>query len=434
MRKKHVAFTVVLIMLASLLAACNGSVQQKEAEGNTNQPVGVTKEPVTLKFLQYKSALSDDEFNTLIAEPVKVKYPNITLELERLQPKDTLETRITSGSTPDITYAGILNVLDLQEVKLAVDLNPFIKKFNHDLSSYQPATLDMVKKYSDDGELLALPFSLVFPIMMYNKDIFDRFAVPYPKDDMTWDETTDLARKLTRQEGGIQYNGFGTLAMGRLSMTMLQPRFDPKAGKAVLQTEGFKEVFQIYKAMADATGDISTNPTKRFSVDRTLAMYADYNQSMTGLEEMHKAGNPFNWDIVTFPSMPNKKLTVDTPLNVLFVTSKDAKLQEAAFHVISFLNSKEQQLRLSKAGRPSVLNDSDIKKAFGQDLPSLQGKNIQAGFKYKNEPLNRKYKYDDIITTELNKAATAVIKGDKDINTSIREAEEAANKTIGTLK
>jgi multiple sugar transport system substrate-binding protein len=431
---KTAGIVVSLLLALSVLPACGGEDDRPKSaqEESKPAPIEVTKEPVTLKVLQFGSPLSDDEFKSVMADPVKAKYPNITLELMRLQAGENIDSLITSGRVPDIVFAGILNVVDFQSANMALDLNPMIKKFSFDLSPFQPVTLEMVKKYSDKGELYALPFSLGFPIMIYNKDIFDRFGVTYPKDGMTWAETTELARKLTVQRDGVQYSGIATMAFARLTLTMLQNGFDPKTGKAKLQTDGFKEVFEIYKNAMSIPGN-GTKNFQSFSKDRTVAMYAGFNSDMSALEELHKNGNPFNWDIVTFPSMPAKRLNVDTPLQILLVTSQNQKLQEASFHVLSLLTSKEHQMNLSKAARPSTLSDPEIKKVFGQDLSSMKGKNIQAAFQYRHEPINRKYMADVTINPELNKIIPKVVSGEKDINTALREAEEAANKAIESL-
>jgi multiple sugar transport system substrate-binding protein len=55
--------------------------------------------------------------------------------------------------------------------------------------------------------LYALPFSMNYGMTIYNKDIFDKFGIPYPKDMMTWNEMLDLGKKLTKLEQGVQYVG-----------------------------------------------------------------------------------------------------------------------------------------------------------------------------------------------------------------------------------
>lgn len=78
------------------------------------------------------------------------------------------------------------------------------------------------------------------PALFYNKDIFDKFGVAYPKNGMIYEETLDLdlARRVTRSDGGVQYLGFYTGGADRMAMGadafFVQPR--NKRGERLLQT------------------------------------------------------------------------------------------------------------------------------------------------------------------------------------------------------
>ncbi|MCC2683949.1 MAG: hypothetical protein K0R75_848 [Paenibacillaceae bacterium] len=71
-----------------------------------------------------------------------------------------------------------------------------------------------------------------------------------------------------------------------------------------------------------------------------------------------------------------------------------------------------------------------MQQAFGKDFIYMKGKNKQSIFKYKNQPVNMGSFYDKFVDKELGMAADAVVKGDLDINTALRQAEENANKAI----
>jgi maltose-binding protein MalE len=55
----------------------------------------------------------------------------------------------------------------------------------------------IVQAYSTKGEFLTMPYTVESAVMYYNKDLFDKFGATYPKDGLTWNETMDLARKLS---------------------------------------------------------------------------------------------------------------------------------------------------------------------------------------------------------------------------------------------
>jgi multiple sugar transport system substrate-binding protein len=436
LRKKFTAIVLGLMVVSSILSACGGADTQsgetadKKTPGTTGN-VQVSKDPVSLTMLQFGSPLSDEEFKEMISDPVKAKYPNISVEIIRFGPGDTLETLITSGRTPDLIYSGILNVADALRVELPVDINPLIRKFNYNTSAIQPTAMDMVKKYSDEGKVYAMPLSLTFPVMIYNKDIFDLLGVSYPKDWMTWEETTELSKKVLAKNSGTQFKAFGTVAFQRLSLTMLLNRFDPKTEKATITSDKWKEGLETYRTIMTLPGNLDklNNAWARFSKDRTLAMYAGFNAEMNSLDQF-RGVDAFNWDMTTFPTFDSSKKMVDTPLGIMMISTKDTKKQDAAFQVITSIISPENQLAMSKMARPTVLKDAAIQKAFGQDIPTLKGKNIGFISEYKYQPVNRRSLFDKFINPELNKAADRVIGEGQDINTALRIAEEAANKAI----
>jgi multiple sugar transport system substrate-binding protein len=79
-----------------------------------------------------------------------------------------------------------------------------MKAGKFDLSRLGKGAVDAVKVSSGGQYLEAVPYVQNFSANYYNKGIFDKFGVAYPKDGMTRDDATDLARKLTRSDGGVQ--------------------------------------------------------------------------------------------------------------------------------------------------------------------------------------------------------------------------------------
>jgi multiple sugar transport system substrate-binding protein len=107
---------------------------------------------------------------------------------------------------------------------LYTDLTPFIKKFNFDMNRFDPQVLATIRTYSDQGGFEFLPESMTTLVLMYNKDIFDHFGVAFPKDRMTWEQTKELAAKVSRSEGGKDYFGFGMDKFFQINNTQLSIR------------------------------------------------------------------------------------------------------------------------------------------------------------------------------------------------------------------
>jgi multiple sugar transport system substrate-binding protein len=421
--------TATLIM-ALVLGGCGGSAGN--SAGGADKGAGINEnpaEPVTLIMYQVGSGIEDSEFNEIIANPVKQKYPNITVELQRIPQGETLESMVGAKQYPDFVFAGILDVNRLKDLGLITDLNPFIKKYNYDVKKLQPDTTAMVAKYATDkGEMFAMPFTLGYPIMYYNKDIFDKFAVPYPTDGMSWEDAIALTKRVTREADGVQYQGMdvGT-AFARASLSMLQEKYDAKREKALLTTPSWVRTMSYFKEWRSIPGNEKPGTIKMFQ-DGQLAMKIDFNGALAQFEDMAKSGNTLNWDMVTQPTFKEQPLVVDTPLQILLMAGT-SKHQDEVFKVFDVVTQMESQQILSKNARPAVLTDKSLEKIYGENFISLKGKNIAAPFKYKHMPINVATSYDAIVNKYINDAANKVVKG-TDINTALREAEEAANKEI----
>ena len=62
---------------------------------------------------------------------------------------------------------------------------------------------------SYDGKQYSYPANCGVDILIYNKAIFDEMGVPYPQQDMTWEETFALAQRVTRPRTPTQDLYFG---------------------------------------------------------------------------------------------------------------------------------------------------------------------------------------------------------------------------------
>jgi multiple sugar transport system substrate-binding protein len=414
----------------SVLQACGqedvgSSTGASEGAGQAAKP----PEPVTISVLQYRSGFSSDAFKQFVADPVKKKYPHMTMELNQEGDWTKIEGLVAAKQFPDMILNGNLGANLFIDLNLVLDLNPLIKQNQFSFAPFIPATVDLAKKNGANGEMFTIPIAMTSPATYYNKDIFDKFAVPYPTDGMTWEQTIELTKRLTRKDGEIQYKGFSTWPFARLSLSMLLRKDDLVNGKVMLTSDAWNRALGIYRDMMTIPGNQEKGD---FFKDRNVAMLAGSSQ-FTTFEKLQRDGNPMNWDLVTFPTYSDKKLVVDTGFFVMMVSNQTKRAGDA-FKALQVITGKENELQMSQNGVEPVLTDSDIQKAFGKNVASLQGKNVAAMFKYTYMPLNYESKYGPMIITHLNPAAQKVIKGQLDVNSALREAEELSNKDLATME
>ncbi|MCS7461351.1 extracellular solute-binding protein [Paenibacillus doosanensis] len=420
----------LLLASAAMLimtSACSGSDTPKQAAQEEEK-----QEPIKLTVLQYLLNVTDEDFNKLIAEPVKAKFPNITMELVRKPANQSFEDMLTAGTFPDMMLQANFDIYKYTPLGLAEDLNSYIKKSGLDMSKFDPNIIQTLQSYGSKGELYMLPLYSNPAALYYNKDIFDRFGVPYPKDGITWDETIDLARQLSKTDGGQQYYGLDLIASPRISASMMLPLHDPKTGKAFLTSDAWKSYFEMYKSIKDIPGNQTKGIFNDFEKNKNLAMMVAYNR-LNQLEELHQAGTEPNWDIVTFPSRKEAPLVKETDVSGLLLSTQ-SKHKEEAFKVMAFLTEMDSQARMARRGLIPVIQDKDATKDFGADLASLQGKNIPALLKMKIGQNPPPTEYEEIIKDVINKSMNEYLKGKLDVNTVLRQAEDEANKRIEEAK
>jgi multiple sugar transport system substrate-binding protein len=128
-------------------------------------------------------------------------YPHITTELIDIPSADftqKLSVMLNGGSDVDAfwikdgdTTKGLVNRGQL------ADLSAYVQRDSINLADYN----GLAERFNIDGKLVALPASTGYYVLYYNKDIFDKAGVPYPSNDMTWDDWEALAKRLSSGSG-----------------------------------------------------------------------------------------------------------------------------------------------------------------------------------------------------------------------------------------
>lgn len=410
------------------LAGCgSGSgASQGDASGQKAPPeTAKQEEPVKLLIAQKWSEINDNDFQTLIVEPLRQKYPYIQIEMLK---GENIPEMIAGGTVPDLIATWVNLIADYQDLGLVEDMTPLIKKHGMDLNRFQATYLDTIRGY-DNGGLVALPYDSNFNLIYYNKDIFDKFGVEYPKDGMTWEQTIQLAKKVSREEGGTRYRGLDTDGYGKLALQLALPVV--KDGKPNVNNEQWKSILNMAKTIETIPSNApvsGVHQRNQFMKDRTLAMFATGNNFNLLQSD---AGQGLNWDIAQYPSYPDKpNMAGMVDEHVIFVT-KASKNKDAAFKVIETLTSDDIQKKLTRAsGKLSVLKNDSIRRELGAEMSSLKGKNLDAIFKGTYIPAytsSSKYPNAGKIFDE---EAGKFMRGEQDVNTALRNAEEGIQNHI----
>jgi multiple sugar transport system substrate-binding protein len=423
-RKRFVFF---LSAFVTVFAGCSNSQQPTDV---SVKPAEKPLDPVKIRVHQLGGYFTDQDFNELIAEPVKKKYPHLTVEMDKTT--EDLPELLSKGESIDflVTYHGRLTAY--KDLGVYLDLLPLAKQYNFDLGRFDQGALDTIIANSEKGELYALPYANNLNALYYNKDIFDKFGVPYPKDGMLWEDAIELAKKVTRKDNDIQYRGIEVDDLNRLLFPLSLNIIDQKTDKVLVNNDPYKRAFDIGKQIYSIPGNefIGGSPIDRFLKDKTVAMIPTINLFLR-----LRQTPDLNWDVAQFPSYKEKPDTYGMYDLHCMIPMAMSKNRDDQMRVLEVLFSEEVQTVMSrKSAKLSVMKDPKFRQAFGQDLPELQGKHIEGVFKSKSAaaPPNSNYysKAYSLLTAEYTNA----VKNVKDVNTALRDAEDQIKQHIVTEK
>ncbi|MDB5084419.1 MAG: hypothetical protein JWN30_1305 [Bacilli bacterium] len=424
-----------LILLISALLVLSGCGAKK----TDSSPVAIfdTKTPVTVTFATSGGIFSQDDFNQYVAGPVSKKYPNITVQYINTSVKGSgLSDLVAAGTNPDIVVGYGATQATMRDLGLLDNMEPLIKKYNFDLNRIIPQTLDYVKVNSGTDYLTALPAYNNSFGLFYNKDVFDKFGVPYPTDGMTWQQVGDLGKRMTRTVNGVQYRGFFPDGVNRMINQIELLQVD-KNNKSIVTTDPWVKAFQLFNNIYNYPGNsdapynkINYGDNLKAFVSGQLAMITGYSSTINALRQAPNV----NFDVVTYPQHPDHmgfSTNVDT--GDLSITSS-CQNKDAAFMVIQTILSDEVQLDFAKNGKMSVLKNDQVVQQFGSGIPEFQGRTVHLNAMVKLKPsVPNTPKISGSDTNQIIiDAFDSILAGKKDINTALRDADDAMNKLITT--
>lgn len=413
-------------------AANNDSNNDNNDGSNEEADISYTGGPATVTIVDVNSGIraNEDWVENFFVNPVKKQYP----EIEVVMAQDSVQNLITAGSPPDLVLVSNPGLHNIVELELPEDLTEMITKYNINLDRFDQAVVNEIRRLSNDTMFYGIPFSMNYGAMLYNKDIFDRFGVDYPKDGMDWDETYELARQLTRVDEGVQYIGILPPTITESLRQFTVPVVNPETNQAELTTPKHVEVFSLvqkfYSIPGYMQGQTYALHQNMFYGDQVIAMYPWWLAAMNSSLRNDGVHETFNWDLTTFPVIPGTNIGKQVDFHMA-VVNKNSPNKEAAYQVVLNLISDEVQTGLSRVGRISPVVDDNIRGQFAAESNIFEGKNVQAIFTVQAAPMPYISKFNSQIESMLHNETMRAIMVDKvDINTALRQAEEKANREI----
>ena len=383
MKRKLISIMLTAVMMTSVLVGCGAKEAAAPAEdapaatevapAATEEAAPATEEtaaePVTLTWAIW------DEATTQYWGDIKAAYeaanPNVTIEMVDLGSQDYMTVLATelSGSGSDfdvVTIKDVPGYATLVSKNTLEPLDAYISEAGIDLAQYGGVD----KQITIDGSLYELPFRNDFWVVFYNKDLFDAKGVPYPTNDMTFEEYDALARQVTDTTFGSQIYGthyhtwrsavqlFGVLD-GKHSILdgsydYFKPYYEMVLGQeddqvcrnyADLSAEG------LHYSAGFSGGDVAMMNQGSWFISTLMTNIAsgEYDASLCG-----------NWGMVKYPHAEGVEAgsTLGTITGLSVVSASDVK--DAAFDFVEWVSGEEGAKVMASSGNFPALMTDDI--------------------------------------------------------------------------
>lgn len=452
MSRKYLYSLILTLCVCVFLAACSEkSDDQAQSNNNQNTPAPSqqqnTQQPssqqpaapapgykggkVELTLFDHNTGLSDEEFELYYGTLLRAKFPDITIT--KLSADAKINELVASNSTPDIVTFSNAVINQYLAIDYPQDLTEMVRQYNIDLAIFEPEAMKAMNDYSSKGELIGLPFGDNSSALVYNQDIFDKFALEFPKQVITLEEYMELVRRLTIKDGDIQYVGGNVHEVNVMNSAGLAYIDSNNKDKAMWNTDNHKYVWsllqQIYKIpnYVDETGRYR-HSASLFWRDQRMAM--NWTWVDNTIKDVSNNQPTFNWNIHSQPVIWKDKPSRNSLDFHMLAVSKTSKNKDAAYAVISHIVSKDLQTVQNRSGRLSSYADPQMKKEYAQDSGVFNGKDIANVFLVGPTPLWPFTEHLAEVDKGLRETARQLANENADLNTAIRIGEELTDGLI----
>ncbi|WP_134701314.1 sugar ABC transporter substrate-binding protein [Ammoniphilus sp. YIM 78166] len=355
---------VSLAVSLSILTACGGggSTPSNTSGGTTEQAQEKKAENVQLRWMMWTGSDEEKKVWEALAAKVTEKHPEITVKFETDSfPNywDKLQTQVASGSAPDIISMQSLRMPTFATRGALEPLNPFIENSpEFKIENFDGSILDAL---SWDGKIMAIPYDLGPYILYYNKDLFDKYGVAYPDENMDWAGFLEKA-KATTQDGNYGYvmrnvidqvvpwiwaNG-GNYMNEEKTKSMINEK---EAAEAIQFLSDLMHKHKVTMPITDPGND--TFYREQFYAGK-VAMYLDGPWNFGNV----RAKANFKWDITTIPQ--GKGEINSWVAGSGFGINPKSKHKEEAWKAISVMMGEEGFEYLATTGRAFPARSTSI--------------------------------------------------------------------------
>ena len=339
----------------------------------------------------------DVKITDFLIKKFEKTHPGIKVKVDYV-PAGEVSQKIllrVAGNTPlDVVNLNDTAFPKFVENGVFYPLDEFIKNDpDFRLEEYHPSAIECAKI---QGKLYSLPPIFGTVICFYNKTLFRKAGLPYPKDGWTWEEFRYVCQKLTvdqNKDGKPEQFGCGGIEFWDWTPMLFQNggRILDENGKCVLNSKENIATLQFVKDMYTKDKSVVSQITfpgvftggGRARGSGELFGTGRIGLQFGGLELIKKFPSNLDWDIVAPPEKRGGKKYFHGGFWGYGIIS-GSKNKKLAWELVKFLTSKpvlEEVVDGVKKGKWTIMAPPSIKSLQRDFLLSVcPGKHIDSYF------------------------------------------------------
>lgn len=431
--KKVMALALASAMVFSMTACGGSSDDGKKEEGteaNKESDKGSDSKDVELSVSIW-DANQEPGIKEILADFTEETGIKTKLSVVKWEEYWTmLEAGAQGGSLPDVFWMHSNESERYMSNDMLLDLTDKIAESDKiDPENYPE---DIWGLYTYDDKYFAVPKDVDTIALWYNKAMFDEAGLAYPTADWTWDDVTEAAKKLTKEDGS-QYGlalrndnnqaGYYNLIYDNGGYIISDDKTksgwdDPKTIEAMEMLEGWIKdgVMPPLEVMAENGEDVLFQSGKVAMVPQGSWMVAAYRDNEYTAE---------NCDLVELPKSATTGRRVSL-YNGLGWAAANGEHTEEAWKLIEYLGSEEAQKKQAELGvTMSAYNGTSDAWAKSADF------NLQAYINMMEDMEIRPYSKTTVTwENEDNEILKGVYLGEKSMKDACKEMAEQMNEKL----
>lgn len=432
--KKVMALALASAMVFSMTACGGSSDDGKKEEGteaNKESDKGSDSKDVELSVSIW-DANQEPGIKEILADFTEETGIKTKLSVVKWEEYWTmLEAGAQGGSLPDVFWMHSNESERYMSNDMLLDLTDKIAESDKiDPENYPE---DIWGLYTYDDKYFAVPKDVDTIALWYNKAMFDEAGLAYPTADWTWDDVTEAAKKLTKEDGS-QYGlalrndnnqaGYYNLIYDNGGYIISDDKTksgwdDPKTIEAMEMLQGWIKdgVMPPLEVMAENGEDVLFQSGKVAMVPQGSWMVAAYRDNEYTAE---------NCDLVELPKSATTGRRVSLYNGLGWAAAANGEHTEEAWKLIEYLGSEEAQKKQAELGvTMSAYNGTSDAWAKSADF------NLQAYINMMEDMEIRPYSKTTVTwENEDNEILKGVYLGEKSMKDACKEMAEQMNEKL----